>query len=186
MIRSAFISIITLLRREDTALTSLLTPLAQPSNFEAAFASLLPPSSPKERRRRRRRRRRRKKRDEDSEQFSTAEGEGRCRINWGRVGRTFAGMEDHHTRLATPGGSLDPGETAVCGPLAPGGGWEKERERERGSTRRAVSALNRFHFRPNFPNGSAQVGNMRSWEPFFGTIPSLKYLILESLHFSNV
>ena len=48
MIRSAFISIITLLRREDTALTSLLTPLAQPSNFEAAFASLLPPSSPKE------------------------------------------------------------------------------------------------------------------------------------------
>lgn len=34
-------------------------------------------------------------------------------------------------RLATPGGSLDPGETAVCGPLAPGGGLERERGKER-------------------------------------------------------
>lgn len=40
--------------------------------------------------------------------FQNAEGEGRCRINSGRVGRTSAGMEDHTGAIPSTPGRLDP------------------------------------------------------------------------------
>lgn len=91
-----------------------------------------------------------------------------------------------------------PPHASPCYPRGLAGSWRNCSSwpvgpwlRERGSTRRAVSALNRFHFRSNFPNGSAQVGNMRALglESFFSlrhrnnTSSSLKYLISRSLHF---
>lgn len=112
------------------------------------------------------------------------------------MGRTFAGMEDHHTRVRFA--LLPPGARWILEKLQfvarwPLGVAEREREGKREPTRRAVSALNRFHFRSNFPNGSVQVGNTRALglESLFSvrhrnnTLSSLKYLILRSLHFSN-
>ena len=55
----------------------MLTPLAQPSNFEARARLRSLPSKKEEEDEEEEE----KKREEDSEQFSTAEGEGRCRIN---------------------------------------------------------------------------------------------------------